>query len=166
MPQEATVLPQAGRFCRSEMSLWRPGPRTQLHRRTSSRIRSTGARNRASPVRMRVSIRRSTITLDDSPAVTPLSQNVTGPEGDRNGASGLNGSYGVELDAPLARSAAMTSSWSGNRPVSCFENTVVPSATTSKTPLFPSISSGSIPNVPFTVAAKLVALGPYFQRTQ
>ena len=166
MPQEATGLPQAGRFCRSEMSLWRPGPRTQLHRRTSSRIRSTGARNRASPVRMRVSIRRSTITLDDSPAVTPLSQNVTGPEGGRNGASGLNGSYGVELDAPLARSAAMTSSWSGNRPVSCFENTVVPSATTSKTPLFPSISSGSIPNVPFTVAAKLVALGPYFQRTQ
>ena len=98
--------------------------------------------------------------------MTPLPQNVAGPEAGQSGARGLSGSYGVELDASWARRAAMTSSWSGNRPVSCFENTVVPSATTSKTPLFPSISSDSIPNVPFTVAAKLVALGPYFQRPQ
>ena len=38
--------------------------------------------------------------------------------------------------------------------------------TTSKIPFFPSISSDSIPSLSLTVAAKLVAFGPYFQRTQ
>ena len=55
---------------------------------------------------------------------------------------------------------------SGNRCSACFEKIILPSATTSKTPLVPSISSVSRPSAFFISAARLEALGRYFQRVQ
>ena len=60
----------------------------------------------------------------------------------------------------------MTSSCSGKRSLSCFENTIAPSAFTSKIPLVPSMMSASMSKTSLMRAAKLVALGPYFQRVQ
>ena len=58
-------------------------------------------------------------------------------------------------------------SWcSGNRSWSCFEKIMAPSAMTSKMPFVPSMSSASIPRSSFSAAARPVALGWYFQRTQ
>jgi hypothetical protein len=64
------------------------------------------------------------------------------------------------------RRAEITSVDSGKRPVSCFEYTSLPSATTSKTPLPPSISSASKPSSSFSEAARLVAWGRKFQAPQ
>ncbi len=60
----------------------------------------------------------------------------------------------------------MTSCGSGKRSVSCLEKIISPSATTSKMPLVPSISSDSTPIACWMSAARLVARGPYFQRVQ
>ena len=60
----------------------------------------------------------------------------------------------------------MTSSGSGNRCSACFEKIVLPSATTSNTPLVPSISSASRPSALLIRAARPEALGRYFQRVQ
>ena len=68
--------------------------------------------------------------------------------------------------ASNARSASTISWCSGNRSCSCFEKTIVPSATTSKMPFVPSMSSASISRVSFSAAARPAALGWYFQRTQ
>ena len=60
----------------------------------------------------------------------------------------------------------MISSDSGNRCSACFEKIILPSATTSNIPLVPSISSVSRPSAPLISAARLEALGRYFQRVQ
>lgn len=60
----------------------------------------------------------------------------------------------------------MTSSTSGNRCSACFEKIIRPSATTSKIPLVPSISSVSRPSALLISAARLEAFGRYFQRMQ
>lgn len=60
----------------------------------------------------------------------------------------------------------MTSADSGNRCSACFEKIILPSATTSKIPLVPSISSVSRPSALLISAARLEALGRYFQRVQ
>lgn len=60
----------------------------------------------------------------------------------------------------------MTSSGSGNRCSACFEKIILPSATTSNIPLVPSISSVSRPSALLISAARLEALGRYFQRVQ
>ena len=60
----------------------------------------------------------------------------------------------------------MISSDSGNRCSACFENTILPSATTSKMPLVPPISSVSMPSAFLISAARLEALGRYFQWVQ
>lgn len=52
-----------------------------------------------------------------------------------------------------------TSPGSGNRPVSLLEKTSFPSTTTSKIPPEPFVSFASIPNVLFSSAARLAALG-------
>lgn len=54
-----------------------------------------------------------------------------------------------------------TSSGSGNRPVSCFEKSVAPSRTTSKTPPEPFTSSASMPLALRISAARPAALGRY-----
>ncbi len=68
--------------------------------------------------------------------------------------------------ALIARSAVMISCGSGKRSASYFEKTIVPSATTSKMPLPPSMSSESTPTASLISAARLEALGRYFQRPQ
>ena len=65
-----------------------------------------------------------------------------------------------------ARRAPMISSDSGNRSSACFEKIIRPSATTSKIPLAPPISSASRPSALLISAARLEALGRYFQRVQ
>lgn len=65
-----------------------------------------------------------------------------------------------------ARRAPMISSDSGNRCSVCFEKIIRPSATTSKIPLAPPISSASRPSALLISAARLEALGRYFQRVQ
>ena len=60
----------------------------------------------------------------------------------------------------------MISAASGKRDSSYFEKIIVSSATTSKIPLLPSISSGSIWIALLISAARLEALGRYFQRPQ
>ena len=60
----------------------------------------------------------------------------------------------------------MTSSGSGKRLSSYFEKIIFPSATTSKMPLPPSMSSGSTWTASLILAARLEALGRYFQRPQ
>jgi hypothetical protein len=51
------------------------------------------------------------------------------------------------------------SSWVGKRPSSYFEKIFFPSTTTSKMPLEPLISAGSIPNVSLIAAARPAARG-------
>jgi hypothetical protein len=53
----------------------------------------------------------------------------------------------------------MTSPGSGKRPVSCLENTLVPSTTTSKIPPDPLTSLASTPNAFLSSAARPAALG-------
>lgn len=65
-----------------------------------------------------------------------------------------------------ARNAPMISSDSGNRCSACFEKIILPSATMSKIPFVPSISSVSRPSALLISAARLEALGRYFQRVQ
>ncbi len=65
-----------------------------------------------------------------------------------------------------ARRAPMISSNSGNLCSACFEKIILPSATTSNIPLVPSISSVSRPSALLISAARLEALGRYFQRVQ
>ena len=60
----------------------------------------------------------------------------------------------------------MTSAGSGNRDCSYFEKIILPSTATSKMPLSPSISSGSSWSTSLISAARLEALGRYFQRPQ
>ena len=60
----------------------------------------------------------------------------------------------------------MTSSGSGNRLSSYFEKIICPSATTSKMPWLPSMNSGSTWIASAILAARLEALGRYFQRPQ
>jgi hypothetical protein len=60
----------------------------------------------------------------------------------------------------------MISSSSGKRPSSCLEKTIVPSATTSKMPFAPSMSSGVLSSASAILAARLEALGRYFHRPQ
>lgn len=66
----------------------------------------------------------------------------------------------------MARKAVMISSDSGNRCSACFEKIILPSATTSKMPFTPSISSVSMPSAFLISAARLEALGRYFQWVQ
>ncbi len=68
--------------------------------------------------------------------------------------------------ALIARNAPTISPGSGNRCSACLEKTVRPSTTTSKTPLVPSINSEGTPNACSISAARLEALGRYFQRVQ
>ena len=60
----------------------------------------------------------------------------------------------------------MISSCSGKRCSACLEKIRSPSATTSNTPLSPSINSASMPNAFLMEAARPEALGRYFQRVQ
>ena len=59
----------------------------------------------------------------------------------------------------MARKAVMISSDSGNRCSACFEKIIAPSATTSKMPFVPSISSVSKSSAFLISAARLEALG-------
>ena len=60
----------------------------------------------------------------------------------------------------------MISPASGNRSLSYLENTIASSTKISKTPLLPSINSVSSWNEFLISAARLEALGRYFQRPQ
>ena len=60
----------------------------------------------------------------------------------------------------------MISADAGNRCSACFEKIILPSATTSNIPLVPSISSVSRPSALLISAARLEALGRYFQTVQ
>ena len=60
----------------------------------------------------------------------------------------------------------MISSCSGKRCSACLEKIRSPSATTSNTPLSPSISSASTPSALLMAAARPEASGRYFQRVQ